>query len=159
MGLDTTHDCWHGSYGSFSIFREKLAEAAGIPLDLMEGFYSEPYSESMEWLAPREGGPLCGDVRGTLIHAWIERHVTKWAPIAWESLKSDVLHVLLDHSDYDGDIPAEQCAPLADRLEELLPNVGDGAGNWPVGIWRERTQTFIDGLRLAASRGEAVEFH
>ncbi len=29
MGLDTSHDCWHGSYGAFNRFRKKLAEVAG----------------------------------------------------------------------------------------------------------------------------------
>jgi hypothetical protein len=39
MGLDTTHDCWHGSYGSFHRFRTALAQAAGLPpLDTMAGF-------------------------------------------------------------------------------------------------------------------------
>lgn len=28
MGLDTTHDCWHGSYGSFKAFRDAVADAA-----------------------------------------------------------------------------------------------------------------------------------
>lgn len=27
MGLDTTHDCWHGSYGSFNAWRIQLAKA------------------------------------------------------------------------------------------------------------------------------------
>jgi hypothetical protein len=39
MGLDTTHDCWHGPYSSFGDWRKALAEAAGLPpLDDMEGF-------------------------------------------------------------------------------------------------------------------------
>lgn len=39
MGLDTTHDCWHGSYGSFNRFRTALAAAAGLPaLGTMAGF-------------------------------------------------------------------------------------------------------------------------
>jgi hypothetical protein len=29
MGLDISHDCWHGSYSSFARFREKLAEVCG----------------------------------------------------------------------------------------------------------------------------------
>lgn len=29
MGLDTTHDCWHGPYGSFMRWRRELAEVAG----------------------------------------------------------------------------------------------------------------------------------
>ena len=28
MGLDTSHDCWHGPYSAFRRFREKIAEVA-----------------------------------------------------------------------------------------------------------------------------------
>ncbi len=28
MGLDTSHNCWHGSYSGFSTFRDVLGEAA-----------------------------------------------------------------------------------------------------------------------------------
>lgn len=38
MGLDTTHDCWTGSYSSFGSFRRALAEAVGIDLQEMQGF-------------------------------------------------------------------------------------------------------------------------
>lgn len=31
MGLDTTHDAWHGAYSAFARWRQKLAEVAGIP--------------------------------------------------------------------------------------------------------------------------------
>ncbi|QGH79670.1 hypothetical protein SEA_MINNIE_81 [Mycobacterium phage Minnie] len=31
MGLDTTHDCWHGAYGGFARFREVVGRAAGLP--------------------------------------------------------------------------------------------------------------------------------
>jgi len=29
MGLDTSHDCWHGAYSAFHRWRVKLAEVAG----------------------------------------------------------------------------------------------------------------------------------
>lgn len=39
MGLDTTHDCWHGAYSAFMRWREKLAEVAGYGnLQEYEGF-------------------------------------------------------------------------------------------------------------------------
>ncbi len=38
MGLDTTHNAWHGPYSAFGRFREAVAEAAGIPLQEMDGF-------------------------------------------------------------------------------------------------------------------------
>lgn len=38
MGLDTTHDCWHGPYSSFGRWREWVAAQVGIPLKQMAGF-------------------------------------------------------------------------------------------------------------------------
>lgn len=38
MGLDTTHNAFHGPYSSFGQFRTKLAEHIGITLADMEGF-------------------------------------------------------------------------------------------------------------------------
>lgn len=39
MGLDTTHDCWHGAYSAFHGWRKKLCEVAGYgDLDNREGF-------------------------------------------------------------------------------------------------------------------------
>lgn len=33
MGLDTTHDAWHGAYSGFNRFRYAVAEATGIDLE------------------------------------------------------------------------------------------------------------------------------
>ena len=38
MGLDTSHDCWHGAYSAFARWRKRIAAAVGINLDSMEGF-------------------------------------------------------------------------------------------------------------------------
>jgi hypothetical protein len=32
MGLDTTHDCWHGAYSSFTRWRTALGRARGLPI-------------------------------------------------------------------------------------------------------------------------------
>lgn len=72
----------------------------------------------------------------------------------------DALLVLLTHSDCDGKIGKKHCAPLADRLEELLPalrDAGDGGGH--VGYYAAAAERFIRGLRDAAEAGEPVEFH
>lgn len=37
MGLDTTHNAWHGGYGRFNFFRTKLAEIEGFNYNSMEG--------------------------------------------------------------------------------------------------------------------------
>jgi hypothetical protein len=38
MGLDTTHNCWHGDYSSFMTFRIQLAKQIGINLLDFAGF-------------------------------------------------------------------------------------------------------------------------
>jgi len=129
MGLDTSHGCWHGAYSAFHIWRQKIAEVAGLPpLEFMEGFY--------------EGYPPKGGL-----------------PIKWECLKPTPLHELLNHSDCEGEIPAESCGPIADSLEQLLPLLPDEEDAGHIGNWRSKTQKFIDGLRIAACLGENVRFH
>jgi hypothetical protein len=120
----------------------------------MDGFYEPPNETAMMWAAPRDGGPLSGSHYGTSLHSWILKG-TRYLPISWDVMRPDPLIALLDHSDCEGEIAAADCAPLADRLEDLLPQVpGGGVWNWP-----KLTRQFIDGLRRAAIHGEAVEFH
>lgn len=38
MGLDTSHDCWHGAYSSFNTFRKRLANEININLDECIGY-------------------------------------------------------------------------------------------------------------------------
>jgi hypothetical protein len=133
MGLDTSHDCWHGPYSAFNRWRIGVAAAANIVLDYMMGH--------------------AGDRPG----------------LQWD--ETDVLSILLHHSDCEGDIPADNCAALADRLEGLLPKlpkVGERLWRQPDYWWtvdadevewfQSRTRQFIAGLRRAAAAGEAVEF-
>lgn len=144
MGLDVTHDCWHGAYSAFMRWRRKLAEVAGLPpLDLMEGFYPG-LVDYLKYVDPS-----------------FQYAIDEWRkslPIKWDALKPDVLHLLLHHSDCDGDIPPEICSPLADRLEQLVPLLPDTIDGGHIGNWQEKTERFISGLRLAASKNEAVEF-
>jgi len=114
-------------------------------LDTSHGCWSGGYSAFMRWrekLAEVAGFPPLRSMDG---------FSDDGKGLSWAPYKSDALSVLLNHSDADGFIPAKECARLADRLEELLPLLqGEGGGH--IGDWREKTQTFIDGLRLAARR-------
>lgn len=160
MGLDTTHGCWHGAYSAFMRWREMLADAAGYPpLRLMEGFY-----QPEDWWF-MTGRPDVTDPKMYRFHEKpkglsyeIER-VMQSLPIRWDLFASDPLTVLLNHPDCEGEIEAQHCGPLADRLEALLPKIPDGEGGGHVGNWREKTKTFIDGLWRAAAAGEDVRFH
>lgn len=116
MGLDTSHDAWHGPYSAFGRWRGEIAKLIGIDLKAMEGFGGEG---------------------------------------KWGALPPDALHVLLNHSDCDGDIAPEDCAKIADRLEELLPSVPAD----PMDYTRKKTEAFIKGCRAAAAAGERLDFH
>lgn len=132
MGLDTSHDCWHGAYSAFSRWRNKLAEVAGYEL-YMHGPYE---TARINW------GRITDDnIQGK-----------------WNETPKDPLIVLIAHSDCDGTIYPKQAVPLANRLEELLPLLKDDGGGH-IGPYKKRTQLFIDGLRLAASKSEAIDFH
>ena len=122
MGLDTSHECWHGSYGRFNAFREALAVAAKLPpLRSMAGFEARDQAE---------------------------------AGLPWDPYRDDPLVILLDHSDCDGEITAEEATPLARRLLAMAEFSYDLAEEH-----RENARRFARGLFDAAARGEPVEFH
>lgn len=46
MGLDTTHDCWHGSYSSFNEWRRTLHKVlTGAPTSLEEAWEMDVYKD------------------------------------------------------------------------------------------------------------------
>lgn len=135
MGLDCSHDCWHGAYSRFNHWRDELARVADYRL-------REPTEEEKH-----------NGLFGPVIDLNWEQIPLARAMGEWGSqVPDDPLIYLIAHSDCDGVIHPAQGRPLADRLEQLLPKLGDGQG------WPERTRQFIRGLRDAASRGEDVEF-
>lgn len=151
MGLDVSHDCWHGAYSAFMRWRVKLAEVAGFPpLGLMAGFFS------ME-----EAGAMAL-VRSAVKERWGDEkyldRVIEGLPIKWDYFQKDPLTVLLYHSDCDGTLEVKDLIPLADRLQELIPLLPDEPGSGHIQNWKAKTQQFIDGLRDAASKGEIVRF-
>lgn len=159
MGLDTTHDCWHGAYTAFSRWRDKLAELAGYTFHP----HGEPFKlrgdTGMDVMA-------IGRVLVDLDWGGIESVIGHDLNGRWPSIPvrpdgtPDPLIVLLAHPDGEGEIQVDMLEPLADRLEELLPKLADlEPDGGHIGDWTEKTQKFIDGLRLAASLAEPVGFH
>ena len=59
---------------------------------------------------------------------------------------------------FDGEISSENCAAIADALEDLIPLFPDEDHAGHIGNWKNKTQKFVDGLRLAAQSGEALRF-
>lgn len=137
MGLDTSHDCWHGAYSAFMRWRNAVAEAAGYTFSRGDRGYL--YVDQVNWDAIEEKN-YSGE---------------------WDRIPEDPLIILIAHSDCDGEIKPEHAGLLADRLEQLLPKMpdDDGTGHISRYGWRGTTQRFIDGLREAAALGEPVDFH
>src|SRR5699024_4550241 len=76
----------------------------------------------------------------------------------WEATPSDPLVVLIAHSDCDGEIHPDQAGPLADRLEDLLPQLPSRPDSGHIGDWAATTQKFIAALRESAESGQKVMF-
>lgn len=141
MGLDTSHDCWHGPYSSFNEFRREVARFAGLPpLDLMDGFYG-----------------------GTEAQHYTKNWPESWKaalPIQWESLKPDPLHLLLNHSDCEGKIAWEDALPIAKRLDAIGRKIDETACfKHGTNLLKDKIRQFSKGLKLASRRREDVDFH
>ena len=137
MGLDVTHGCWSGPYSAFNRWREAIEGAAGITATHLAAFLGVTEERLATDRAAVPESILCGE---------------------WEQDPPDVLFILSLHHDCDGIIPLRFCAPLAERLEGLLPLLPqDDVPGLPHGL-QARTQRFVDGLRSAASRGDDVRF-
>lgn len=158
MGLDTTHECWHGSCSAFNRWRDKLAAVAGYTFHVQV--------EGRDWNDPvRQPGFITGrllvDVDWGNIEATIGRDLFgKWEKIPVRPDGTpDPLIILMAHSDCEGILQKEFLTPIADRLEELLPLLADEEGGGHIGLYADKTRQFIKGLRLAAKRNENVGFH
>lgn len=140
MGLDTSHDCFHGPYSAFGRFRDCIALAAG--------FEFEPYNF------------IPGVVRERPALPWDSYTDDNFQGI-WETAPDDILIVFLAHEDCQGHIDTKHCAALADRLEGLIPKLQTmdlSRFASPYDQIAKRTEQFVAGLRDAAKAGEHVEF-
>jgi len=135
MGLDTTHDCWHGAYSAFNRWRNKLAEVAGYSFFTPEDSFFE--APMIDW--------------GHITH---DNLMGKW-----EKTPDDPLIVLIVHSDCDGEIYPIQALSLITRLKELKDKLPDEDAGGHIGYWKDKTQQFIEGLEAAVKNNEVVGFH
>lgn len=148
MGLIFSHGAWNGGYSGFMTWRKKVAQVAGLPpLELMEGFYNPITNNGLPTL-------YCGD-RDKLTYL---QHLDDELPIKWSCLKKDPLHILLTHSDSQGYIKSSDCVKIAKSLEKLIVLMPEGEGPGHVRNWKETTQNFVNGLKLAAELKEKLVF-
>lgn len=154
MGLDISHDTWHGAYSAFMTWRTKIAHLAGFPpLELMEGYYSTDDHNPFVLLDYKYP-------KGDELDMAALRRIKKRLPIKWDLFEKHPLFELLTHSDCDGYINYSKCGNIADELEKLLPLLEkeeDQCGH--IGNWKVKTETFITGLRLAVKNKERLRFH
>lgn len=158
MGLDTSHDAWHGAYSAFRRWRDAISEAAGY--------------EMARYAVGAAGRPIDLDKDHTFPAYLMERsiginwmrledknYMGEWDYIPCDITGPDPLLILLCHSDCDGYLEPEHCTLIADRLTELLPNLPEPEEGGHIGDYRVKTQHFIDGCRAAAAAGERLDFH
>lgn len=142
MGLDTSHDAWHGAYSSFGAWRREVAIAAGL-LERDQTLFQKRYYDPE-------------DMRDSPLD-WEKLNLMTDCYGVWHEEPEDPIWYLINHSDCDGVIQFAHLLPLADRLEALIPKVDDESS---VSEWYgSRTRRFVDGLRLAAAEGKDLRFH
>lgn len=151
MGLDISHDTWHGAYSAFNLWRQQVAYLAGFPpLELMEGFYDEDHQPFIL---------LHHLFKSDDISIYPIKRLMERLPIKWDAFSNDPLSELLYHSDCDGYITYGKCGKIAKRLTELLPIIDDSLDfGGHIGNFKSKTLQFIKGLELANSRKEKLIF-
>lgn len=151
MGLDTTHDAFHGAYSAFNRFRQEICRAMGP-----ESSFPPHYKRD-------EQGRLIQDERGMLVRDPLKDEELVYIDGEYSRETHPGLYEFLMHSDCDGEISPEMCAKVADDLEALLPKVEAlktvAAGHIAAaGGYVPVLERFIAGCRLAAANGEPLEF-
>ena len=138
MGLDVSHDAWHGAYSAFSRWRQKIAELAGYAVwDVVyDGGYKTP----------------------TIMLDW--GHITEENLNGkWYQMPADPLILIFAHHDCEGTLPWQFCKALADRLTELMPLLATESDNGGhIGNWCAKTQQFINGCLSAYEAQEDLHF-
>jgi hypothetical protein len=145
MGLYISYDAFEGAYSSFHRYRKELAKRIGIPLDLMEGFYSNETHNMFSLLNSLY--PKGDEVEMILI-----REFQKILPLKWRSFKPNPLHKLLNHSDCDGNLSLMNIKKIVPELKKLL-NEDEKETEF-----YKKTKQFIEGATEAIKNKVGLEF-
>ena len=107
MGLDTSHDAFHGAYSAFNSLRQEVAHAIG-------GSYGPHWLRTHhgEIARDKDGYPIRDETLNDAMF-YVPDEITEDAfPGLWEFLR---------HSDCDGEISPEMCMKVADDLDHCFP--------------------------------------
>ena len=141
MGLDCSHDAFHGAYSAFNRFRQVVASAAGGSFPPHEEGFVEKYTRE-EGKLPNADWWYVGD--------------------GMEAETHPGLRLFMMHSDCDGELSPAECVLVANDLESLLPKIDEhGGGSRHIanqGGYGAVARKFIAGCREAAAAGEVLEF-
>ena len=151
MGLDCSHDAFHGAYSAFNALRQVVCAAIGgsYPPHNFPGF--------------KRGVITRDDLLGTAEP--LDNAMIYFCEPGKDVDVPDGLYEFLTHSDCDGEISPEMCAKVADDLEALLPKIQAMTGTpWSGHIearggYVEALRLFIAGCRAAHEAGEPLGFH
>ena len=152
MGLDCSHEAFHGAYSAFNQLRQQVCKAVG-------GSFP-PHTDAE--LLRRLG---VGDVAEAMRFKWegdrwfVPDGVTREA---WPGL-----YLFLCHSDCDGTLSPTECLLVADDLDRVLALPRGGALDAPAGQghigqqggYRAVLGQFVKGCRAAHDADEVLEFH
>jgi hypothetical protein len=141
MGLDCSHDAFHGAYSAFNRLRQEVCKAAGGRFP----YYSE---EDKIYLRDVQKVEHISDGRW-----YVPDEVSREA---WPGL-----YIFLEHQDCEGVISPADCKLVADDLTKLLPLISaEGHGHLARdGGARAVVQQFIDGCLKAHDANEELIFH
>ena len=139
MGLDCSHDAFHGAYSAFNRFRRSICYVIG-------GSFP-PHDKNNHLLWSDEDKP--------------DENIWYWGH-GYSHETHPGLAIFLSHSDCDGEISPEDCIKVANDLEPLIPRLAELGSDWghiaSAGGFAEVCQKFVDGCKLAASLGEPLTF-
>ncbi len=145
MGLDTTHDCWHGAYSAFMRFRENLASAIGLELRQMEWFTDNGRPFPAKEIEPLVILLMHSDCDGDI-------EVEDLLPLA---ARLEEVATLIE----SGAPPDDATGLSITRTSDGIVVERHGGHLTRNGGTVGAARTFAEGCRLAASLGEKVGFH
>lgn len=149
MGLDCSHDAFHGAYSAFNRFRQAVAMAIGGSFPPHFEYDTDTYKlhEDGNGMIARNN-----DLDDSLFY--YDNDIVN-------EEDNPGMFIFLRHSDCDGEIEPEDCIKVADDLEKILPELDkmDTVGHLKrFNTMGDVARQFIAGCRDAASKNESLTF-